>query len=285
VLHWCAVLLVVGGIAASYVPTLGVASSAVPWGWAALFVGSRIPAALANVRSEMTLKRDASSHLDSAGGVRTVLQAGLWTALIGLLLNVPSSLALLLARGQPAASLIADYRSGAECLLGISWNATAASQPGEHLAEAPSAAGGDCSHAAVAVAAFALPGALFAVSEFQVVQHASAATYFLLQAVELPVQTIALSIPAVMGHLASAHRASFSYGLPITVAGLGLWAWAEVRASADERKAARADERLPRPADESARPPRDAVPAHENLPPRRSAAFEPLLPDSTAAPS
>ena len=68
---------------------------------------------------------------------------------------------------------------------------------------------------------------LFAISEFQVLQLASAASYFLLIALELPLQASALAAPFVMGSLASSYHPSLFYGVPLIVLGLLVWASAE----------------------------------------------------------
>lgn len=147
--------------------------------------------------------------------LRAVLTASFWIAFLGLAVNVPCSLLLVLARGQPAHALLDDYTNGVSCIL-YGTNATRLDAT-------------RCEHAAAAVAAFTLPGALYVVSELQVLQYASAATYFVLKAIELPLQAAALSMPALMGDLASAPRASLAYGVPLVVLGLALWARAELR--------------------------------------------------------
>ena len=234
-LHWLAALTVTAGVAVSYVPTMVEMARSVPWGWAAVLLASRVPQALANVRSEAAIAgatepRPSSTEESLAGPepgkpeatasawphqLRSVLRAGFWTGLFGLGFNVPSSLALAALHGEsPLRTLGADYHRGALCLV-----------------HAPSAADG-CDGAAAAVLAFAVPGALFAVSEFAVVQQASAAAYFLLVALQLPLVAAALSVRALMGSLVSQFRPALLGGVPLIAVGLGLWSAAERRAAA-----------------------------------------------------
>ena len=63
-------------------------------------------------------------------------------------------------------------------------------------------------------------------------QQAGAAVYFLLAAMQLPLVAAALSAPALMGHLASTFHPSLLWGLPLTVSGITLWAFAEQRREA-----------------------------------------------------
>ena len=230
-LHWMAAVAVLVGIACSYAP-IAVSSETgqLPWGWAALYAASRIPQSLANVRCESVLQ--AAGAAPGAESVPTtpprlrllhlVLRASFFTALLGLVLNVPSSLLLALARGREAGTVFGEYVDGARCLL--SYNVTAGDD-----ADGEAAAGACDGTAAQAAAAFALPGVLFAVSEFHVLREASAATYFLLLALELPLQAAVLAAPWVMGHLASAYHPSLLGGVPIIMAGLAAWAHAERR--------------------------------------------------------
>ena len=225
--HWFAALLVIGGVALSYMPSAITEPSRVHWGWAVVFVVSRVPQSLANVRTEAALKLDKASQpeleqdrrLEQSLALDGIFSAGFFTALLGLLLNLPSSMLLAAARGQGALSVLDDYQRGSECLFN-QLNETAQTN-------ATDAASGRCATAASAVALFALPGALFAVSEFQVIQRASAATYFLLSAFELPLQAAAVSLPFVMGSLTSTFHESLLWGLPVMVLGLVAWAHAE----------------------------------------------------------
>ncbi|KAL1496898.1 hypothetical protein AB1Y20_014478 [Prymnesium parvum] len=218
-LHLLAAALVVGGVALAYLPAASAAG--VPQGWLLAFVASRVPQAAANVFSEVLLERAAEAAPPRSGwdALRTVLRAGLWTAALGLLFNVPSALIVSAAKGREAIpALLEDYREGARCLL---------------LSD-----GEGCGGAWVAVLAFALPGVAFAVSEFQVVQKTSAATYFLLVALQLPLEAVALSMPSIMGRYASTSRSSVLYGVPVIVGGLVCWAIAEMRRSSQRGKAA-----------------------------------------------
>ena len=200
---------------ASYAPIARL-DGQVHWAWAALYVASRLPQSLANVRSESILqsgcgaetlhRRRAARSVPSPAPARSataaglegpvnvrvngdatpplktgkqwsqlamVLRAGLWTAVIGVAFNVPSSLLLATARGHPPRTVLNDYSLGAACLLGVA--------PPNRTSWTGDLGDARCDGtAARAAAAFALPGALFAVSEFHVLQAASASTYFLL---------------------------------------------------------------------------------------------------------
>ena len=138
-----------------------------------------------------------------------MLRAGFWTALFGLGFNVISGLLLTVARGEPPARMLDDYRTGALCM----------------------APNGGCDGALSAVLAYAVPGVLFVVSEFAVVQQASASAYMLLVALQLPLVAVALSVKPFMGSQASPFRPALLIGVPIIVLGLGLWALAERRAA------------------------------------------------------
>ena len=202
-LHWTSALTVVAGVATSF--TAGASIPKIPWGWAATLVASRLPQAIANVRTEAAL---TSAEPAVRQELRSVLRAGFWTALFGLGFNVLSGLLLTVARGEPPARMLDDYRTGALCL-----------------------APGVCDDALAAALAFALPGALFTVSEFAVVQQASASAYMLLVALQLPLVAVALSAKPFMGSQASPFRPALLIGVPIIVLGLGLWALAERRAA------------------------------------------------------
>jgi hypothetical protein len=239
--HWLAALIVMGGIAASYVPLLlddssGGRADPPKWGWALLFVLSRIPQSVANVRceaillsappaaptdgravNEAVLNQAPASREARWQSLRALLACGFWTALLGLGFNFASSLLLACARGlgnKSTESVMRDYSAGAACLF---------------RANASITADDPCRAAPGATAAFALPGVLFAISEFQVLQLASAASYFLLIALELPLQAAALAAPFVMGSLASAYHPSLFYGVPLIILGLLVWAGAERR--------------------------------------------------------
>ena len=158
--------------------------------------------------------------------LRSVVRAGFWTALLGLPINAFMSLLLNYCLARDAHILWEDYAGGARCLLGLNTSVAAAS------AASATSAGAHCDgRAGRAALAFLVPGVLFAVSEFHVVQTASAATYFVLMGVELPLQTAALSAPALMGvELASTWHHSLLWGMPCVALGLGGWALAERRA-------------------------------------------------------
>ena len=223
--HYLGAALVAGGIAAAYAPNISTAS--VSLSWVFVFLASRVPQSLANVRSEQLFGTPSLVDASEAGrarseltfwdGVRTVVRAGFWTACLGMAFNVPSSLIVAAAKGEAAfTTVLHDYRNGAECLFnGHTANVSASSER--------------CGSAWASVVAFALPGAVFAVSEFQVLQHTSAATYFLMVALQLPIEASALSMRAVMGSYASPSRPSLLYGVPLIVLGILCWAAAERR--------------------------------------------------------
>eukprot|EP00930_Biecheleria_cincta_P060236 TRINITY_DN4591_c0_g1_i2.p1 TRINITY_DN4591_c0_g1~~TRINITY_DN4591_c0_g1_i2.p1 ORF type:complete len:386 (+),score=44.31 TRINITY_DN4591_c0_g1_i2:82-1158(+) len=199
-MHWLAAGVVLAGIAVAYTPNCATASLAHRWPWAVLLVVSRVPQSLANVRLEGLM-----AQCTLKGSVEPVLQAGFFTSLLALAFNVPLGLLLCLGSGLPLDALRADYHLGLESLQGL----------GGHAAAWPAAA------------AFALPGTLFTLSEFHVLQQASASTYFLLVALELPLQAVAISMESIMGSLAGTFYPSLVWGLPLIVVGLSLWAYAE----------------------------------------------------------
>ena len=82
-LHWASALTVVAGVATSF--TAGASIPKIPWGWAATLVASRLPQAIANVRTEAAL---TSAEPAVRQELRSVLRAGFWTALFGLGFNV-----------------------------------------------------------------------------------------------------------------------------------------------------------------------------------------------------
>lgn len=186
-LHWGAATLVIAGIVASYAPISR--DSHAPWGWVLLYIASRVPQSVANVRGERLLRlapqatratespptaerlaqpmlrpSSAPDPIRSSAALREVFRAGLWTSLVCLVLNVPSALLLRYASGQQAADLLDDYAHGAACLLGYNMS-DAYAATSHHGAKYHSQCG---QAAASAAAAFAVPGALFAISEFQV---------------------------------------------------------------------------------------------------------------------
>ena len=231
--HVVSAAVVTGGIAAAFAPSISTAG--VSLAWVFVFIVSRVPQSLANVRSEQLLSPSHAPAIDERSGVdashgnaaswaglRTVLRAGFWTAWLDLLLNIPSSLLLAAAKGEDAFSYVLDdYRDGAMCLTqGHTTNVSASSER--------------CGDAWSAVAVFAIPGALFAVSEFHVLQHTSASTYFLLVALSLPLQATALSMPAVMGSYASPAHPGLLFGVPLIVFGIVCWAAAEWQAAKSE---------------------------------------------------
>ena len=59
-LHWVAAAVVVCGIAAAYAPMAAASADNVPWGWVIVYLVSRVPQALANVRGEAVLRLQAA---------------------------------------------------------------------------------------------------------------------------------------------------------------------------------------------------------------------------------
>jgi hypothetical protein len=95
-LHCVAAAIVVVGIAAAYAPIAVASAGGVPWWWAVVYLVSRVPQALANVRGEAVLRLQAADADKLVGpaeceagpvrgwaALRTVLRAGAWTALLG----------------------------------------------------------------------------------------------------------------------------------------------------------------------------------------------------------
>lgn len=265
-MHLAAAALVLAGVAIAYIPVAISSWLDISWGWAFVFVLSRAPQALANVRLESLLDSQrgtvaepcvrAEALLDHAAqpaaesGVRTACTAGVrplrgdtcaqelravfcggfWTGLMSIGFNAVTGLLLAAMRGKGVQELAQDYYMGGQCLLSGELGPVAPT----HLQSPQEAHGSTCGGALVAWLAFAVPGSFFAVSEFHVVQQASAAAYFLVQALTLPLQAMVLCWPLVMGQFAATFHESLLVGIPIIVVGLVLW-------SAGERQASRPD--------------------------------------------
>lgn len=208
--HFVAAAVVCGGIAASYAPTVS-SPQRLPAAWVLCYCASRVPMVLANVRSEQLLAREAERGKRTAwGALRSVVRAGFWTSVLSLGCNVPAAWALKAAAGGAgggaASSLAAEYADGAKCLLRLPSRqnaslhsllatdhpratglARASTRPLDRraLSRALSTAPplptppkvDRCSMAGPAAAAFFVPGALFALSEFHVLQLVSAARH------------------------------------------------------------------------------------------------------------
>ena len=113
-------------------------------------------------------------------------------------------------------AIVPDYTNGWNCVFAGTCDATKYADI-------------DCSGAWLSVVLFAIPGVLFSASEFQVLQHAGAAVYFILLAVELPLQTVMLASPSIMGRMAGESHVSIIYGIALLLPGLLLYGWAELQ--------------------------------------------------------
>ncbi|CAJ1348159.1 unnamed protein product [Effrenium voratum] len=156
-------VLVVAGVLAGFLPSL-LASSAQQIGsaWVAVFLISRIPQACANIQAESL----------AGQGMSWPLRATMYTQLLAIPCNsIAALIASLLWKGDPA-FVFQDYAGGFDCVF-----------QGK----------GACSGAWASVLLFAVPGMLYTFTEFQVIQAASATAYFLLAALQLPLQDLALS--------------------------------------------------------------------------------------------
>lgn len=159
-------MMVVAGVMAGFLPSLWTSGlQHVSLAWVAVFLLSRIPQAAANVAAE--------SWAENQKGITWPLRATLYTQLLGLPCNFLAALTVSFFWKGEAAVVLQDYAGGFSCLT-----------EGE----------GACAGACRSVLLFALPGMLYTLTEFQVLQVASATTYFLLAALQLPLQDLALSV-------------------------------------------------------------------------------------------
>mmetsp|Transcript_115466 Transcript_115466/g.331423 ORF Transcript_115466/g.331423 Transcript_115466/m.331423 type:complete len:376 (+) Transcript_115466:8-1135(+) len=167
--------------------------------WAGVFLLARVPQALYNVLAEGGLQqRQECSWI-------------FWATLVTQALAVPFSLffsvSAELARGGPSAVwrlFLDDFGGGLECVF--------------------RAAGGEhCATAWHVVLLYSIPGALYTISAFQVVQYASATTYFLLVAFQLPIQDLVLSLPQFSGSLAAKLSPALGASALLVGAGLALY--------------------------------------------------------------
>ena len=165
--------MVVGGVMAGFLPSLWATGGRhVSAPWVAIFLLSRIPQAVANVAAESL----AAGHQ----GLSWPIRATLYTQLLGLPSNFLAALiASFIWKGE-ASDVLQDYSGGFDCLLRGS---------------------GSCAGTWTSVLLFAIPGMLYTLTEFQLLQVASATAYFLLAALQLPLQDLALSV--LNGSLAS----------------------------------------------------------------------------------
>eukprot|EP00435_Cladocopium_sp_Y103_P044021 s381_g12.t1 len=159
-------MMVVAGVMAGFLPSLWASGlQHVSLAWVAIFLLSRIPQAAANVAAESW----ACCHK----GITWPLRATLYTQLLGLPCNFLAALTVSFFWKGKVAVVLQDYAGGFTCLT-----------EGQ----------GACAGAWRSVLLFAVPGMLYTLTEFQVLQVASATTYFLLAALQLPLQDLALSL-------------------------------------------------------------------------------------------
>jgi len=190
--------LVVLGVSCGFVATalqqhhsLGnIDGVAVSW-----FLCSRIPQALSNVLGE--------GILSSRNGIAWVFRTTLYVQIMAIPFNFLS--AMLVSKMFGSMNILEDYSGGIRCLL---W--------GE--------GGSQCPGSWQAAAVFAVPGAAYLISEFQVLQHASATTYFLLAALQLPLQDLLLSLPLFHGALDATFHPILLVQIVIVTAGLTIYA-------------------------------------------------------------
>ena len=256
--HLAGAALVVGGILVSYLPlVLQVESSdssasgggsgdatGVPLGWAVVFLCSRVPQALSNIFSEQALhitaaKQAAKQAAQSAGAgetgadtgtgaarlmLRALLSITLWTNVVALPLNFLFSLLIsgsgLDSGGEGGVSaMLADYGGGWRCLFSGSCDAAFHAT----FPDCPAR----CESAWVAVLFFSVPGVLFAVSEFHVLQYAGASAYVILAAIELPLQNTIMASHTLMGRLAGDFHPSIIFGIFVMLPGMVLYGLAD----------------------------------------------------------
>lgn len=196
--------LVVVGVALGFTPiwlNAGPENKAVNGTWSAVFLLSRLPQALANVLAEGSLR----GHHDFAG----IFRATLFTQLLAVPFNFMFALvAAPFEKGATGRTVFEDYAGGARCLVkGVDAEGTEAG----------------CAQAWRAALMFAVPGAAYTLSEFQVLQRASAATYFLLAALQLPLQDTMLSLPVFQGGLHAAFQPALGFSIFVIAVGLTVY--------------------------------------------------------------
>eukprot|EP00927_Polykrikos_kofoidii_P049080 TRINITY_DN43211_c0_g1_i1.p1 TRINITY_DN43211_c0_g1~~TRINITY_DN43211_c0_g1_i1.p1 ORF type:complete len:389 (-),score=42.85 TRINITY_DN43211_c0_g1_i1:27-1193(-) len=202
--------LVVVGCALGFIPILSLENNARSYSvwWMLVFVASRVPQAMANVLAEraFTARQDLS----------WVLRFSFFVKLFGMPCNVLSALLISVMKGDSIRTVLNDYAGGLCCLLSVFRTGCG----GSTASDWKNIDHDLCVTSAVSVLLFAVPGALFLITNFQVVQYTSATTYFLLVALQLPVQSALLSMPAVMGSLHSTFHMSYVYC--IIIIGIGI---------------------------------------------------------------
>jgi hypothetical protein len=159
------------------------------------------------------------------GALQALLSITLWTNIIAVPLNFLFSLLIsgsgLTSSGDASVSdMLADYAGGWHCLFRGSCDPAFVGR----FPDCPVR----CETAWSAVLLFSVPGVLFAVSEFQVLQFAGASTYVILTAVELPLTNALMASPAIMGRLAGDFHASIVYGVFVMLPGMVLYGLADV---------------------------------------------------------
>lgn len=184
---------VVAGVLIGFLPSLFTSDrlGQIRLVWVAVFLVSRLPQAAANVVAEGFLE----GHRDFSWALR----ATLYTQLLGIPCNFLAALTVSAAWKGDVAIVLEDYSGGMGCLFG-----------GES----------SCAGAWHSVLLFAFPGMLYTLTEFQVLQAASATAYFLLAALQLPLQDLALSV--LDGSMA-AFRFSMLPAIGLVAAGLVLY--------------------------------------------------------------
>lgn len=174
-------------VTCGFLPSIWATSLHISTAWIAIFLLSRIPQAAANVAAE------ALAAKDWAWPLRATLYTQLWALPCNFLAAVVVSF---MWQGR-VSEVLEDYEGGLRCLV-------------------------SCPGAAVSVLSFALPGMLYTLTEFQVLQVASATTYFLLAALQLPLQDLALSLLN-----SASFRAPMLPAMAVVVLGLVLYGWAQ----------------------------------------------------------
>ena len=174
-------------VTCGFLPSIWATALHISTAWVAIFLLSRIPQAAANVAAEGLAGKDLAWPL----------RATLYTQLWALPCNLLAALMVSFMWKGRVSEVFEDYEGGLNCLL-------------EHP------------KALLSVLEFALPGMLYTLTEFQVLQVASATTYFLLAALQLPLQDLALSLLN-----SASFRAPMLPAMAVVVLGLVLYGWAQ----------------------------------------------------------
>ena len=173
--------------------------------------------------------------------LQALLSITLWTNIIAIPLNFLFSLLIsgsgLASSGDASVSdMLADYGGGWRCLFRGSCDAAFVGR----FPDCPVR----CETAWSAVLLFSVPGVLFAVSEFQVLQFAGAATYVILTAVELPLTNALMASPAIMGRMAGDFHESIVYGVFVMLPGMVLYGLADVWQQQQQQRSTKDQRRL-----------------------------------------